>query len=88
MCRFNPVEVIEQITYLLFLKRLDEVQELEERKAAHLGKPVEKTYLSRRERRKGLPYEDYRWKRFKNAAPDEMFKRFSEAFHRHHGFRR
>ena len=30
----NPVEVIEQITYLLFLKRLDEVQELEERKAA------------------------------------------------------
>ena len=30
----NPVEVIEQITYLLFLKRLDEVQGLAERKAA------------------------------------------------------
>ena len=38
----NPVDVIEQITYLLFLKRLDEVQELEERKAARLGKAIER----------------------------------------------
>jgi len=35
----NPLEVIEQITYLLFLRRLDELQKLEERKATHLGKP-------------------------------------------------
>ena len=26
----NPLEVIEQITYLLFLRRLDELQTLEE----------------------------------------------------------
>ena len=38
----NPVEVIEQITYLLFLKRLDEVQELAERKAARLGTLIER----------------------------------------------
>jgi hypothetical protein len=35
----NPLQVIEQITYLIFIKRLDEMQELEERKATTLGKP-------------------------------------------------
>ena len=27
---------------------------------------------------KKLPYEEYRWKRFKNAAPDDMYKRLAE----------
>jgi hypothetical protein len=36
----NPLQVIEQITYLIFIKRLDEMQELEERKATTLGKPM------------------------------------------------
>jgi type I restriction enzyme M protein len=74
----NPVEVIEQITYLLFLKRLDEVQELEERKSAMLGVPVERRIFRTGVDSKNLPYEDYRWKRFKNAAPDEMFRRLTE----------
>jgi hypothetical protein len=30
----NPLEVIEQITYLLFLRRLDDLHTLEENKAA------------------------------------------------------
>ena len=38
----NPLQVIEQITYLIFIKRLDEMQELEERKATTLGKPIER----------------------------------------------
>ncbi len=29
----NPLEVIEQITYLLFIRRLDDLQTLAERKA-------------------------------------------------------
>ena len=37
----NPLEVIEQITYLLFLRRLDDMQVLEENKAARLKKPLE-----------------------------------------------
>jgi type I restriction enzyme M protein len=74
----NPVEVIEQITYLLFLKRLDEVQELEERKAARLGKPVERRIFPEGKDDKKLAYEDYRWKRFKNAEPGGMYKRLSE----------
>src|SRR5579871_4485133 len=35
----NPLQVIEQLTYLIFIKRLDEMQELEERKANTLGIP-------------------------------------------------
>ena len=30
----NPLAVMEQITYLLFIKRLDELQTLEENKSA------------------------------------------------------
>jgi len=30
----NPIEVIEQITYLLFLRRLDDLHTLEENKSA------------------------------------------------------
>ena len=36
----NPLEVIEQITYLLFLRRLDDLHTLEENKSARLGKPM------------------------------------------------
>ncbi len=37
----NPMEVIEQLTYLLFIKRLDDLQLLKENKANRTGKPVE-----------------------------------------------
>jgi type I restriction enzyme M protein len=74
----NPVEVIEQITYLLFLKRLDEVQTLEERKAARLGMPIERRIFPEGKDEKGLDYADYRWDRLKNAAPSEMYQRISE----------
>jgi type I restriction-modification system DNA methylase subunit len=36
----NPLEVIEQITYLLFLRRLDDLHTLEENKAARLKEPI------------------------------------------------
>ena len=36
----NPLEVIEQITYLLFIKRLDELHTAEEKKANRLGRPI------------------------------------------------
>ena len=37
----NPMEVLEQITYLLFIRRLDDAHTLEENKALMLGKPIE-----------------------------------------------
>jgi hypothetical protein len=38
----NPLEVIEQITYLLFLRRLDDLHTLEENKSARLKQPIER----------------------------------------------
>jgi type I restriction enzyme M protein len=36
----NPLEVIKQITYLLFLRRLDDLHTLEENKATRTKKPI------------------------------------------------
>jgi type I restriction enzyme M protein len=41
----NPLEVIEQITYLLFLKRLDEQEIAEELKANREKKPMQKRFF-------------------------------------------
>ncbi|MEQ1933573.1 MAG: class I SAM-dependent DNA methyltransferase [Fimbriimonadaceae bacterium] len=73
----NPLEVIEQITYLLFLRRLDDLHTLEENKSARLRKPIERRVFpeGRDEIGKngGRAYEDLRWSRFKHFAPGEMY---------------
>lgn len=69
----NPLEVIEQITYLLFIRRLDDAQKVEESKAALLKKKkIERRIFPEGNDEKGRPYEDLRWSRFKNFAPAEM----------------
>src|SRR5207247_1081747 len=70
----NPLEVIEQITYLLFLRRLDELHTLEENKAARLKKPIEHRVFPAGDDPSGRSYDDLRWSRFKNFAPAEMFE--------------
>lgn len=61
----NPLEVIEQITYLLFIRRLDDLETLAEKKARVTGKA------------EGLRFEPdqqmLRWSRFKNEEPAVMF---------------
>ena len=42
----NPLSVIEQLTYLLFIKRLDELHTLKEAKAARTNKPIEEPIFS------------------------------------------
>src|SRR5450759_4384202 len=69
----NPLEVIEQITYLLFLRRLDDLQILEENKAARLGQPIERRIFPAENDPGGRPYEDLRWSHFKNLSPAEMY---------------
>src|SRR5882672_1793995 len=69
----NPLEVIEQITYLLFLRRLDELHTLEENKAARLNQPIENGVFPEGDDPRGRPYDDLRWSRFKHFAPAEMF---------------
>ena len=69
----NPLEVMEQITYLLFLRRLDDMHTLEENKAGRLKKPMERRIFPDGKDGKGRPYEDFRWSRFKHFNPEEMF---------------
>ena len=63
----NPLSVIEQLTYLLFIKRLDELHTLKERKAARTGNPIEAPVFTRRQNK-------LRWSHFKNTAPVQMFE--------------
>ena len=63
----NPLSVIEQLTYLLFIKRLDELHTLKERKAARLGQRIEEPIF-------GEDQERLRWSRFKDFSPEDMFE--------------
>src|ERR1700689_674037 len=74
----NPLEVIEQITYLLFLRRLDELQTLEESKATRFGKLIERKIFPDGKDSKGKDCQEFRWSRIKNMAPTEMFAVVSE----------
>jgi type I restriction enzyme M protein len=69
----NPIEVIEQITYLLFLRRLDDLQTLEENKATRLGKPIERHIFPLGKDTRGRKFEELRWSRFKHLEPRAMF---------------
>ena len=74
----NPLEVIEQITYLLFIRGLDDVHTREENKANRLKKPMERVVFPEGRdgigKDGGLPYDALRWSRFKNVAPAQMYE--------------
>ena len=74
----NPLQVMEQITYLLFLRRLDDLHTLEENKSARLKRPVEQRVFPEGTDPKGHDYADLRWSRFKHFAPADMFEVVSE----------
>ena len=63
----NPLSVIEQLTYLLFIKRLDELHTLKESKAARTKKPIVEPIF-------GPDQDHLRWSRFKDTAPEQMFE--------------
>ncbi|MTK03775.1 class I SAM-dependent DNA methyltransferase [Micromonospora sp. CP22] len=69
----NPLEVIEQITYLLFIKRLDDLHTLEENKANRTGRWERRIFPEGCDDQ-WRKYDDLRWSRFKSAAPTEMFE--------------
>ena len=63
----NPLDVIEQFTYLLFIKQLDDVETTKENEANFLG--VEYETMFPKECQK------YRWSKFKNlGSADEMYE--------------
>ncbi|NJN25193.1 MAG: SAM-dependent DNA methyltransferase [Cyclobacteriaceae bacterium] len=66
----NPLTVIEQFTYLLFIRRLDEKQLLEERKANMIGMPMQNAIYT-------PDQQELRWSSFKNKEPETMFELFT-----------
>ena len=74
----NPLEVIEQITYLLFLKRLDEQEVAEELKGNREKKPMRKRFFPEGKDSKKRSFQDYRWNGFKNTDPRDMYVVVSE----------
>nr|WP_288556266.1 class I SAM-dependent DNA methyltransferase [uncultured Mediterraneibacter sp.] len=62
----NPLDVIEQFTYLLFIKQLDEVETTKENEANFLGIPFESMFPEE--------CQNYRWSKFKNlGSAEEMY---------------
>ncbi|MGV3774109.1 MAG: type I restriction-modification system subunit M [Verrucomicrobiales bacterium] len=74
----NPLEVIEQITYLLFIRRMDDLHTLEEIKSSRLKKPMARRIFPEGNDAKGRPYADLRWSRFKHFQAGEMFTVMSD----------
>ena len=67
----NPLSVIEQFTYLLFIRRLDERQLLEEKRANTVGVPVKNIIFTAAQK-------ELRWSSFKNKDPESMFEVFTK----------
>ena len=76
----NPITAVEQITYLMFIKLLDDNQQKDESKANSLGIQLERKIFG-----EGIcvisenphleaNYEDMRWHVFHNFDPETMFR--------------
>ncbi|MCB0964405.1 MAG: SAM-dependent DNA methyltransferase [Acidimicrobiales bacterium] len=74
----NPLEVMEQLTLLLFIKGLDEAQTRAERKAARTGEAIDRPVFPEGEfspegKTGSRPYADLRWDRFRHFEAAQMF---------------
>lgn len=61
----NPLEVIEQFTYLLFIKGLDDIETTKESEAVFLGLTYEGIFPSDKQ--------ELRWSKFKNMEANQMY---------------
>ena len=68
----NPLMVIDQITYLLYIKRLDDLQTNLDNKARLSGETAT-SYIFMPDQ------QDLRWQYFKNLDPEKMFDLFRKA---------
>lgn len=67
------MEVIEQITYLLFIRRLDELQTGKENRANTLGGAVEDPIFPDGNAPSGVPYAHLRWRYIQDQDPATAF---------------
>lgn len=79
----NPISVLEQMTYLFFMKMLDDKQCKEESTAALWGNKVLDPIFPEGnwhnpETEKDIPYNELRWSVFKHTGSDNMFRMVRE----------
>jgi len=71
----NPLEVLEQLTYLLLIRRLDELETLEERRSQRAEQPMRRRIFPEGADEQGRSWSELRWSRFKKLGePAAMFK--------------
>lgn len=72
----NPLTAIEQISYLLFMRRLDALDEKRRGDAAFTGEPYKSAFGGRYETRAGKKRscEELRWARFRHLPAEEMLE--------------
>ena len=63
----NPLSVIEQISYLLFMRRLDDEQSRKEKQASRTGRPIQDPIFS-------PDQEHCRWSKFRNLSDQERLE--------------
>ena len=77
----NSIDVLEQMTYLFFMKMLDDAQLSQEAKAAMMGMGdvelpdavFKKGIWHNPDTQKDVPYKNLRWSEFRNFTPEQMF---------------
>ena len=79
----NPMDVLSQMTYLFFMKMLDDKQRKEEATAAMWGNQVQNPTFPQGnwhnpETDRDVPFNDLRWSVFKNTGADNMFRMVRE----------
>lgn len=70
----NPLSAIEQISYLLFMRRLDALDEKRRGDAAFLKQDFKSLFAGKYEDRKGdkRSRDEVRWSKFRHLPPEEM----------------
>ena len=66
--------VIEQLTFLMFIERLDDLHTVVERKSEDLGTPTSRSIFPAGTDDKGEPFDNLRWSRFKHFEAREMMR--------------
>ena len=64
----NTLEIVEQMSYLIFFRRLEVTDSDNEKKAKALGKTHKSIYNG---------HDNCRWSNFKNMNADDMFEHVS-----------
>lgn len=82
----NPLTVIEQISYLLFIKRLDDIDNANEKRANRIGRPHnsifkelnDKLNEKNNDENSNFNWELLKWSQFKHLEVEKMFEIVSQ----------